>query len=174
VCHLFVKGEVVRPEEFRFALRPVFSGGIFVFLIIGKARIPFPETVVCDIGINPFSRQPLHVLFRMVAAVRQELRFFFPKHIFFFADFRKAPANAFDHRHQQVMLLAFSEGFRLHDDLMLAVGGGDAVIALDNTPMGLHLGGFVVGDVAFLRLSGFPRFVVVVFEPFFDFGYAFV
>src|SRR4030043_2311609 len=72
------------------------------------------------------------------------------------------------------MFLTFSKCLGLDNDLVFAVGGGHTVITLDDAAMGLHLGGFIIGDVAFLRLSGLPRFVIVVFQPFPDFGYSFV
>lgn len=65
------------------------------------------------------------------------------------------------------MLLRLAKGFGMDNDLMLAIHGGHPVVSLDNTMRGLHLGRFVIRDVAFSRLAGF---VIVIFQPFFDFS----
>mgnify|MGYP007099537098 CR=1 FL=1 len=51
------------------------------------------------------------------------------------------------------MFLTLTKGFGMHHDLVLAVYRRYTGIALNDTMTGLHLGAFVVGDVALHRFS---------------------
>lgn len=55
-----------------------------------------------------------------------------------------------------MMLLAFSNGLCIDNDLMLAIHRGDAVESLNGSLAGFHLARLVVGDVAFDSLALLP------------------
>jgi len=55
-----------------------------------------------------------------------------------------------------VVLLTFTEGLGVDDNLVLLVHRGHAVKALDRALAGGHLAAFVIGDVALHFLAPFP------------------
>ena len=61
----------------------------------------------------------------------------------------------FQHRHQRMMLLPFTKGLCVHDDLMFFIHCRHAVIALNGAFAGGHFGGFIVSDVTFYFLDSF-------------------
>src|SRR5690606_39570487 len=72
------------------------------------------------------------------------------------AQLLEAGFHALQYRLQGVVFLAFANGLGVDDDLVLFIHRSHAVIALNRSLAGGHLGAFVIGDVALHFLVPFP------------------
>lgn len=83
------------------------------------------------------------------------------EHIVTFTKGRQIIAGAIDHGLEQTVFLGLADGLGMHNDLVLVINGRNAIVALDDSVAGLHLGAFIVGDVAFYRLARFTYLIII-------------
>ena len=117
---------------------------------LGVARIALAHLTVGDIAVNTVLGQRLQAALAVVAGIRQEGRAIGAA---CFTNGREMPAEAIDHRFEQVVFLRRAVGLRFHDHLMLTIHGGDTDIALHDAVAGLEGGAVGIGQVALDRLA---------------------
>ncbi len=147
------------------SFRDLFIEPLLVSVRIGEPGIAVTEFIVCDVCVDAVLDYHLHVLFGVEAAVAGQFGLF--EDVFFFPDRLEVLPRSFDHGFQYC---GFGVSGRLcmDHDLMLAVDHRYAVVALDDAVGGLHVGAFIVGDVALPRFALAAGLVVVFLEPGFD------
>lgn len=119
--------------------------------------------MVGHVAVDAFSFEMLQGLLVMISAVGQHLGLLQD----FFSPF-EVLRDLLQHRLQQTVLLTAAEGFGGDHHLVLAIDGGDAVVALNHAVTGLHLGAVVVGDVALDHVAAAAGLLFVVRQEFLD------
>src|SRR3990170_2310617 len=162
IAKVLVAKRLASPEE----LLPFLAGPGPVFVGIHKTGITFTHLMIRNRRRNLARLQLFEISLRMETTVRSDPGF---GEDLLLTNENEVLCHTLHQGQQQVMLLGDAEGLCRHNDLMLAIHRGHAVIALNDPMRGLHLGALVIGEVAFERLPGLPDLIVIFGQPALEF-----
>lgn len=119
-------------------------GGGLVFVLSGEALVAAAHAVVGDEGVDFQLGQCLEIGFGVIARIGGDETAVCDEW-----SPGRGRLDGFDHGDEQFLLAASAVRLRVDDDLVPGIDGRYAGVALDHALAGGHLGGVVVGAVAF-------------------------
>jgi hypothetical protein len=125
-----------------------------VSISVCKGGIYLSHLAVSNVGVDLLVGEESHVLIRVEAGIGGEGGLLEDVGI---AQSFEVLLRPFEHGEKKALFLRGTEGFGMDNHLMSRIYHGHTIIALDDPLRGLHLRGFIVGDVALDRplLPGF-------------------